>query len=142
MLRIILGIIAGFFAWGTLWFGGEQLISLIWPEFGAHQATFQAAIENGSAFTADARMLIVHIVLGSIVSLLAGALAALIAGENKRGPLILGVLLLAMGVLKAVMSWPLVPVWYHVFFTAILLPMVIIGGKLRRAKTSSRYGNA
>jgi len=50
---------------------------------------------------------------------------------NTRAPLILGLLLLALGLLKAVMSWPYVPIWYHVIFTAILLPMAIIGGKLK-----------
>ena len=130
MLRIILGIIAGFFVWLIAWFAGEKIISAIWPEFGVHQAAFQAAIENGASFTANTTMLLTHIVLASIVSVLAGFLAALIAGENKRAPLVLGFLLLALGLLKAVMSWPYVPIWYHVIFTAILLPMAIIGGKL------------
>ncbi len=73
-------------------------------------------------FTAETTMLLTHIVLGSIVSVMAGSLAALIAGENSRAPLIVGCLLLAMGILKAVMSWQYVPIWYHVIFTAILLP--------------------
>jgi hypothetical protein len=35
-----------------------------------------------------------------------------------------------MGLLKAVMSWQYVPLWYHVIFTALLLPLAIVGGKL------------
>ena len=66
----------------------------------------------------------------SIVSVMSGFLAALIAGENKRAPLILSFLLVALGITKVVLSWPLVPIWYHVIFTAILLPMAIMGGKL------------
>ena len=131
MVRIILGVIAGFFAWVIVWFGSEKVLSAIWPEFGAHQAAFQAVIENGGQFTADPKFLLIHIVLGSIVSVISGFLAALIAGENKRAPLVLGFLLLALGLLKAVMSWPYVPIWYHVIFTAILLPMAIIGGRLK-----------
>ena len=133
MVRIVLGVIAGFFAWAIAWFGSEKILSAIWPAFGVHQAQFQAAIENGpgtSGFNADSTILLVHVVLGSIVSVIAGFLAALIAGENKRAPLVLGFLLLAVGLLKAVMSWPYVPIWYHVIFTAILLPMAILGGKL------------
>ena len=133
MVRIVLGIIAGFFAWAIVWFGGEKILSAIWSEFGAHQAAFQAAIEHGGQFTANTTMLLTHIVLGSIVSVMSGFLAALIAGENKRAPLILGFLLLAIGVLKAVMSWPYVPIWYHVIFTPLLLPMAIMGGKLKTA---------
>jgi len=61
---------------------------------------------------------------------MAGALAALVAGENSRSPLVVGLVLLALGILKAVMSWQYVPIWYHIIFTAILLPMAVLGGKL------------
>ncbi len=132
MVRIVLGVIAGFFAWALVWFGSEKILSAIWPDwFGAHQVAFQAAIEHGGQFTADTTILLMHIVLGSIVSVLSGFLAALIAGENKRAPLILAILLLAFGLLKVVMSWPYVPIWYQVVFTAILLPMTIVGGRLK-----------
>jgi hypothetical protein len=61
---------------------------------------------------------------------MSGFLAALIAGENKRAPLVLGFLLAAFGILKVVLSWPYVPLWYHVIFTALLIPMTTMGGKL------------
>ena len=134
MVRIVLGVIAGFIAWLIAWVGSEKILSAIWPEgFGAHQRAFEAAVTNanGGQFTADTTLLLMHIVLGSIVSVMSGFLAALIAGENKRAPLILGVLLVAFGLLKVVMSWPYVPIWYHVIFTAILFPMTIVGGKLK-----------
>jgi hypothetical protein len=130
MLRIVLGVIAGFFAWLIVWVGVEKILSAIWPEFGVHQRAFEEALKNGGQFTADTTMLLTHIVMGSIVSVLSGVLAALIARENTRAPLVLGFLLLALGLLKAVMSWQYVPIWYHAIFTAILLPMAIIGGKL------------
>lgn len=133
MLRIVLGVIGGFFAWMTVWVGSEKVLSAIFPEgYGVHQAAFQAAVENGaSGFTVDTTLLLVHIVQGVIVSVMAGALAALIAGENKRAPLILGLSLVAFGLMIVVLSWPYVPVWYHIIFTAMLLPMTIFGGKLK-----------
>src|SRR5687768_18433118 len=112
MIRIVLGIIAGFFAWVNAWFGGEKILSAIWPVFGVHQAEFQAAIENGGQFTADSTMLLAHIVLGSIASVISGFLAALVAGGNKRAPVVLGFLLLAFGLLKLVTSWPYAPIGY------------------------------
>ena len=131
MLRIVLGIISGFISWMIAWVGSEKILSAIWPEgFGVHQRAFEEAVKNGGQFTADTTMLLTHIVLGSIVSVMSGSLAAVIAGENTRAPLVLGFVLLALGILKAVMSWPYVPMWYHVIFTAILLPMAIMGGKL------------
>ena len=133
MLRSVLGVIAGFIAWALLWVGSEKFLSAIGPEwYGVHQLAFETAVANGGPFTADTTLLLMHIVTGSIVSAMAGFLAALIGRENKRAPLILGILLLAMGLLKVVLSWPYVPLWYHVIFTGLLLPMTIAGGKLKR----------
>lgn len=132
MLRIVLGVVAGFITWSLAWFGGEQVLSAIGPDwFGAPQRAFQSAIEHGGQFTADTTLLLGHIVLNVVVTVLAGFVAALVASENKRAPIALGCLLLAMGVMKMVMSWPYVPLWYHVVFTALLLPLAIAGGKLR-----------
>ena len=130
MLRIVLGVIAGFIAWLIVWVGIEKILSAIWPAFGVHQKAFEEAIKNGGEFSPNSTMLLTHIVIGSILAVGSGSLAALIAGENARAPLVVGCLLLAMGLLKAYMSWPYVPIWYHVIFTAILLSMAIIGGKL------------
>jgi len=132
MVRIVLGVIAGFFAWVIVWVGIEKILSAILPQwYGAPQLAFQEAIEKGGQFSAETRLLLSHIVIASVVAAISGFLAAMIAGENKRAPLILGFLLLAVGLLKVVMSWPYVPIWYHVIFTALLLPMTIIGGKLK-----------
>ena len=141
-MRIVLGVIAGFFAWVIVWVGSEKVLSAIWPEgYGAHQLAFEAAIKNGGPFTADTTLLLTQIVLGSFVSAMSGFLAALIAGENKRAPLVLGFLLVAFGLLKAVLSWPYVPIWYHVIFTALLLPMTIVGGKLKTTILTGGRGN-
>jgi hypothetical protein len=132
MVRIVLGVIAGFFSWMIVWVASEKILSAISPDwFGAQQSAFQAAIENSGQFNPDTTFLLTQIVSASIVSVLSGFLAALVAGGNKRAPLILGFLLVAVGLLKVVMSWPYVPIWYHIIFTAILLPMTIFGGRLK-----------
>ena len=135
MLRIIAGVIAGFFAWIIVWVGIEKILSALFPDwYGAPQHAFQNAIENGGQFTAETRLLVSHIFIASAVALISGFLAALVAGENKRAPLALGVLLLAVGLLKVVMSWQYVPLWYHILFTAVLLALAILGGKLYTAR--------
>ena len=134
MVRVVLGVIAGFLAWSIVWVGSEKVLSAMWPEwYGAHQLAFEAAVANGGQFTADTTILFMNIVRGSTVSVMSGFLAALIAGERKRSPLILGVLLVAFGLLIVVLSWPYVPIWYHVIFTALLIPMTMMGGKLKTA---------
>ena len=130
MWRIVLGVIAGFIAWLVVWIGSEKILSAIWPVFGANQKAFEEAVRNGGEYTADTTMLLTHLVLGSVVSVMAGIFAALIARENTSAPLVVGILLLALGLLKAFMSWRYAPIWYHVIFTAILLPMAVIGGRL------------
>lgn len=130
MLRIILGVIAGFIGWLVVWIGSEKIISAIWPAFGANQRAFEEVLKNGGQFAPDTGFLVTQIVMGSIVSVLAGVLSALAAGENSRAPMILGFVLLAMGILKAVMSWQYVPIWYHILFTLLLFPLAILGGKL------------
>jgi hypothetical protein len=133
-MRTILAVIVGFLAWPIVFVGSEMALSLLWPEwYGAHQRAFTAAIKTGSAFTADNGILLIHIVCASVGSVVAGFVAALIARESKRAVLIVGVLLTAVAVLKAVMAWPYVPLWYHVLFTALLLPLTIVGGRLRKA---------
>ena len=131
MVRIVLGVVAGFFAWMIVWIGVEKVLSVILPQwYGAPQQAFQSAIENGGDFTAETRLLLAHIAIVSIVSVISGFLAASVAGENARAPLALGLVLLVVGFAKAYMSWPYVPLWYHVVFTALLLPMAILGGRL------------
>lgn len=49
MLRIVLGVIAGFIAWLIVWIGSEKVISAIWPAFGVHQKTFENAVKNGGS---------------------------------------------------------------------------------------------
>ena len=130
MVRIMLAVITGFISWMIIWMACEKIISAIWPAFGVHQRAFEDALKNGGQFTGETQMLLTHIVLGSMVSLMSGCLAALIAGNNSRAPLFVGILLLVMGIAKAAMSWQYVPIWYHIIFTAMLIPMAILGGKL------------
>lgn len=134
MVRIILGVIVGFIAWSIVWVGSEQILSWFWPAwYGAHQAAFEMATYNNSAFTPDTRILVMNIIRGSLVSIMSGFLAAMIAGERGRSTMSLGILLLAFGVLVAALTWAIIPLWYHIIFTAMLIPMTILGGKLKKA---------
>jgi len=132
MLRIILAVIAGFFAWSIMWVGGEQVLSVASPDwFGAHQIAFERATINKEVYTPDSTILILNVVRGTIVTILSGFLAAVIAGENSRSTLILGVLLLAFGLVVVALTWEIIPLWYHALFSLMLIPMTIAGGKLK-----------
>lgn len=134
MVRIIIAVIAGFFIWSILWVGSEQVLSMVFPEWwGKHQTEFEKATFNNTPFTADTGILIFNVLRGAVVSIISGYMAALIAGENRRSTLILGILLLLFGLMVVSMTWTIIPIWYHVVFSAMLIPMTIVGGKLRRA---------
>lgn len=135
MVRSILAAIAGFFAWSIVWVGSEKIFSAIWPQwYGAHQTAFESAIANGGTFTPDTTILCMNIVRGAIVCVLAGYLTALMAGENRRGPLICGILLLAFDLMIVALSWRHVPVWYGIIFTLLIVPMTVWGGRLKTAR--------
>jgi hypothetical protein len=129
-MRTLIGVVAGFIAWLFVWLGVEMVLSAIWPTwFGAHQRAFQAAITNGAPFTPDATILLIHVVSAAAIAALSGVIAARLAGDRVRTPLVMGIVLLVLGLMKAMMSWSLVPIWYHVLFTAALLVMAIVGGR-------------
>jgi len=132
MIRIILAGIVGFVAWSIMWVGSERVLSIASPSwFGAHQIAFEKATLNKEAYTPDTTILVLNVVRGTIVTIIAGFLTALISRENRRSTLILGILLVAFGLVVVVMTWHIIPLWYHVLFTLMLIPMTIVGGRLK-----------
>jgi hypothetical protein len=132
MMRIVLAAIVGFVAWSILWVGSERALSVASPDwFGAHQVAFEKATLNKEAYTPDTTILVLNVARGTLVTILTGFLTALISRENRRSTLILGILLVAFGLVVVVMTWHIIPLWYHVLFTVMLIPMTIVGGRLK-----------
>jgi hypothetical protein len=130
MLRVIAGVVTGFITWMVVWIGIEKILSGIFPvAYGVPQKAFEMAIKNGGAFTPDSTLLLGHIVIVTFVAALSGFVASKVASGSQRAPMVLAFVLLAVGVMKAAMTWSLVPIWYHIAFTAILVPMTILGGR-------------
>lgn len=132
MVRIILGVIVGFIVWSVLWLGSDQvLINLSKDWYGKHQYLFEAALGTGVPFTPDNTILIMHLVRSIIISLMSGFIAAFIAGENRKSPFALGILLFLFGLMIQIMAWNYLPIWYHAVFLLLLIPVTMIGGRLR-----------
>ncbi|NJM52521.1 MAG: hypothetical protein HC846_03450 [Blastocatellia bacterium] len=133
MGRIILGAVVGFIVWTILLIGSDQIWLALSPDwFGKHQAEFQAAVTNKSPFTADSMVLIISVIRSAILTLISGFVAALIAKENFKSPFLLGIFLLAFGSFIHSMILSNVPIWYHFGILLPLIPLAILGGKLRR----------
>lgn len=134
MLRIILGVIVGFIVWSILWVGTDAVLAMLSPTwYGAHQERFALAMVNQDAFTADSTILLINLFRSVIVSILSGFIAAMVAGENRRSTLILGIVLLLVGILVEIMAWNYLPIWYHFVFLILIVPTTILGGKLKRS---------
>lgn len=131
MLRIILGVIVGFVVWSILWVGSDQVMIQTIGWYGEHQHAFEKAMFNKEAFSPDVTILIMNIVRSVIISLISGYIAVLVAGENRRSPMILGILLLLFGAMVEVMAWNYLPIWYHLVFLVLLIPVTIAGGKMK-----------
>lgn len=139
MVRIILAVIVGFLVWSILWLGSEELLSMIFPEwFGAHQIAFKkASLDNTPYWVEDTSILVWNVIRGIIVSIISGYIAAMIAGENKTSTLVLGVCLLLFGLYIVFVTWAMIPVWYHALFSLMLIPMTILGGRLKSFSTAT-----
>jgi len=121
-MRNILSVLAGFAAWTVLWLASNAALVAAVP------AAFR---EDGS--TESVGVLILVLVLSVVFSVGAGYLTATLAeGSSMKYPAVLGVVLLAVGLFVQLQSWDVMPVWYHVFFLALLVPGVLLGAHTQR----------
>ncbi len=123
MVRIILGVIVGFIVWSILWVGFDAILRAVWSNYN----------QSAETMNFNSSMLIVPLVISAIVSIISGYLAALISRENSISPIILGVLLLIVGIFVQLGVWDKIPLWYHLTFWILLIPMAILGGKLKKS---------
>lgn len=137
MVKIVLGVIAGFIAWSIMWVGSDQVLINTIDWYGVHQLAFEKAMINKEPFTVNVTVLAMNIGRSVIISILAGFLAAVVANENRYSTFVLGILLFAFGAMVEVIAWNYLPVWYHVVFLVLLIPVTVIGGKLRTVTSAS-----
>lgn len=123
MLRIILGVAAGFIVWSIVWVGVDTVLRAI-------SASYD---ESAKAMSFSSAQLVVPLVLSALSSIIAGYICALVARETTVSTLILGVVLLIVGILVQMSVWDKVQLWYNLAFLILLIPMTILGGKLRKA---------
>lgn len=137
MLRVMLGAIAGFIVWSILWVGLGEVLSLISPGwYGKISADFRAAVAAQTPYALGSGVLIWLLVQSAICSLVSGYTAALVARENFKSPILLGVLLLLFGIFVQSAHWSYMPLWYHIPFLLLLIPVTMLGGKLRKTPVS------
>lgn len=132
-MRIALGVIVGFVVWSIVWIGGDQTLRGIWADYNVHMLAAERALVNNEVFAGDTTIEIANLIRSFITSIIAGYMAALVAGEFRRTTMVLGILLILFGIFVQYFAWNLAPIWYHIIFILMLLPMTILGGRLRRS---------
>ena len=123
MLRMILGIVVGFAVWFLIFAGIEPFVNAVAPNW---------TVQQGATYTGSVPILLAYLIRTIIASIIAGFTAALIANNKTKTPLILGIILLLIGLPIHIIGWNTLPVWYHLFWLASLVPMTVLGGKLKK----------
>tara|TARA_R110002072_G_scaffold136124_2_gene278142 strand:- start:110710 stop:111087 length:378 start_codon:yes stop_codon:yes gene_type:complete len=120
MKHTILGVVAGYVVWTAIWLGGNATL-------------FSAAAEQsaaGEAVTAIGTLAGV-LLLSIVCSLVAGMVAGWLGKQNAaQAVLITGVLLVLTGIGVQASVWSLMPVWYHLSFLLLILPVAMLGARL------------
>ena len=127
MIRSILSIVIPIVAWGVLWVSSNFVISALMP------ARFD---EN--MITNDPALLVMFMLICTVLCILAGFLCAMIArSKPMKHVWILAIIQLAIGIVVQIGVWDQQPLWYNLLFLAQVVPMHLVGGKLRNTKGES-----
>lgn len=132
MLRIILGAIAGFIVWSILWVGSDAMFMAIFSSYREYMEGFNNALQTKQPFQINSTILFLTLIKSFICSIIAGLITAMIAKENTKSTILLGIFLLAFGILIQSVYWNYLPLWYHLSFLILLIPMTILGGRLKK----------
>ena len=122
MWKAVVAVVAGFILWSVIWVGGNQLLARLSPKH------FQPPSGESPSVTA----LIVMLALAVVCSVASGALAGRIWRQGMAHVWVLSGILLAVGIMVERGYWTVLPLWYHLAFLAILVPLTIAGGLVSR----------
>jgi hypothetical protein len=120
MGRTIGAVVAGVVLWGVLWNGGNAVLGS------------SGVVTVGEPIT-GAGVLLGLIGYSAVLSVVAGWVAAAIRGGPDAMVAVKGLAAvnLVIGIAVEVMYWSLMPAWYHVIFLVLVVPMTLVGGRMR-----------
>lgn len=119
-MKQVVAVVAGFILWSVLWLSLNQLLLVL----GVMAPTVTEPVTT-------AKPLLVLLAGSVLISLLSGYVTGRIAGFPWALPAVaLGVLLLATGLFVQLKLWYLIPLWYHLAFLLLLIPMTFLGARM------------
>ena len=126
-MRSIAALVSGYVLWTVLWLGGN--------------ASLRAAglLPGDPTQPVLAPMpLFILIILSLACSLLGGYVAGAVSRSSSiRIVALLGVLLFATGCFVQSTVWHLMPLWYHLIFLGMVIPVTLVGGVVTKRRPPS-----
>jgi hypothetical protein len=126
-MRTMAAIISGYVLWTALWLGGN------------------AGLRAAGVLPGDVTQPVLApmplfglLFLDLVCSLSGGCVAGAVArSPSLRTLALLGLLLFATGCFVQSAVWHLMPLWYHLAFLGILIPVTLLGGAVIRRRRST-----
>jgi hypothetical protein len=119
-MKRALAVVVGFVVWSALWLGYNQML-----------LTLKVTSPSMTEPMADPKPLLLLLVGSVVISLAAGYVTARLAGSPSMPAVAaLGVLLLATGIFFQSQMWHVIPLWYHLTFLVLLIPMTFVGARM------------
>jgi hypothetical protein len=120
MARRILAVVAGLAVWVAVVSVAGVIMRRAWGQY--------ASVADAMSFTLS--MMLARLAIGTLATLAAGWVTAVIARRWIFARLTSGLLLLVLFVPQHIMLWDRFPVWYHLTFLASLVPLTYLGGNI------------
>jgi hypothetical protein len=121
MKNNVVAAVAGFAVWFIIATVLDRALRVAWPRYG----------EVLPALSFSLGMLVARLVEGAVSTIAAGVVVAWIARRGVAAAVATGLLLLLLFVPTHAMLWNRFPVWYHIVFLGSLLPLTLLGARLR-----------
>jgi hypothetical protein len=125
-MKQALAVVAGYVLWSILWLGLNQALLIL-----------GILTPSSTEPLTSAKPLFLLLIGSVLLSLVSGYVAARIAGSAwALCAIVLGVLLLLTGIFVEIKVWYRIPLWYHVSFLVLLIPMTFVGARRRAPSVS------
>jgi len=119
VLRAILAVLVGVFAWAVVATVLNLGLRLAWPDYAAAEPAMRFSLE----------MMFARLLVAVLASVAAGLVAALVARRFKWPVYIVVLVLLLVFIPIHHDLWARFPAWYHLFFLASLAVFTLLGAR-------------
>jgi hypothetical protein len=128
MANRILSVVAGLVVWVAAITIAGLIMRAMWSEY--------AAVADAMTFTLP--MMWARLSIAAVATVIAGAVAAMVARRGMLAAVIVGAILLVLFVPQHIMLWARFPVWYHLTFLSSLVPLTYVGGRMATRQQRAR----